>query len=203
LKAKNLPKFKELRPTPNLALGVLIRARRSERELRLADLSAATGLSMSFLSQLERGLTNPSLNSLIAIANALDTTSHALLSAVTGGSSDVDTVSPDGGALVPFDGGSARSLLHGARPVQPMEVVGGFTEFPEFIYHPSPEFVYICDGDYVWQLENRGTYELRAGSTLYFAANVGHRWKIVNPEEKHRLLLVVVGEPGSGHGPHG
>lgn len=182
------------------ALGQLIRARREELDLRLVDLAKATGLSMSFLSQLERGLTNPSLNSLVAIAEALNTSSHALLSAVDHAADEIDSTPPGGGSIAPFDGGFARALLHGPRPLQPLEITGGYLEYPEhFSYHSCPELVYVCDGHFVWELENHGTHELHPGSTLYFGANVGHRWRIVDPAIKNRILLIVVGDAESVH----
>ena len=52
-------------------LGGEIRQLRRARELTLADLADATGLSLSFLSKIERGASKPSLTSLQEIAAAL------------------------------------------------------------------------------------------------------------------------------------
>jgi len=53
--------------------GSMIRRMRKSQNLTLADLSEKMGLSPSFLSQVERGLINPSINSLRRIALALGT----------------------------------------------------------------------------------------------------------------------------------
>jgi len=53
--------------------GLMIRRMRKSQNLTLADLSEKMGLSPSFLSQVERGLINPSINSLRRIALALGT----------------------------------------------------------------------------------------------------------------------------------
>ncbi|MCS6906941.1 MAG: helix-turn-helix domain-containing protein [Anaerolineales bacterium] len=53
------------------SLGERIKLLRLERNLTLAELSQKTNLSTSYLSQLERGKTIPSLSSLMEIANAL------------------------------------------------------------------------------------------------------------------------------------
>ena len=53
-------------------LGVRMRLRRKELGLSLRALGAKTDLSAAFLSQVERGTTNPSLDSLRRIAKALD-----------------------------------------------------------------------------------------------------------------------------------
>ncbi len=54
-------------------LGAYIKARRTELSLSLRDLAEATGLSATFLSSLERGLANPTLESLRKVSNALST----------------------------------------------------------------------------------------------------------------------------------
>lgn len=55
----------------NQHLGMRIRARREELGLSLRDVARETGLSATFISQLERGTANPTLASLRSIANAL------------------------------------------------------------------------------------------------------------------------------------
>jgi transcriptional regulator with XRE-family HTH domain len=56
-----------------LKLGARIKARRGELGLSLRDVAATTGLSATFLSNLERGLANPTLDSLRRVSNALNT----------------------------------------------------------------------------------------------------------------------------------
>jgi transcriptional regulator with XRE-family HTH domain len=61
-------------PQPELeTLGALLRPRRLARGLSLRELSARTGVSNAYLSELERGLHEPSLSVLRAIASALET----------------------------------------------------------------------------------------------------------------------------------
>ncbi len=54
-------------------LGEYIKAKRIELGLSLRDLAAATGLSATFLSNFERGVANPTLESLRKVSNALKT----------------------------------------------------------------------------------------------------------------------------------
>ena len=54
-------------------IGSHIKARRTELNLSLRDLSASTGLSATFLSNLERGIANPTLDSLRKVSTALGT----------------------------------------------------------------------------------------------------------------------------------
>jgi transcriptional regulator with XRE-family HTH domain len=61
------------------ALGALIRAQRAAAGLSLRDLSERTSVSNAYLSQIERGLHEPSLSVLGSIAQALDVALDALL----------------------------------------------------------------------------------------------------------------------------
>ena len=61
------------------ALGAFIRAQRMVAGLSLRDLAARTRLSNAYLSQVERGLHEPSLSVLRAIAGALDLPLESML----------------------------------------------------------------------------------------------------------------------------
>ncbi|HUH96064.1 MAG TPA: XRE family transcriptional regulator [Anaerolineales bacterium] len=54
-------------------LGAYIKSKRLEMGFSLRDLAVATGLSATFLSNFERGVANPTLESLRKVANALKT----------------------------------------------------------------------------------------------------------------------------------
>lgn len=53
-------------------LGEKIRNKRVDKKLTLKELAGRTGLTQGFLSQVERGITDPSITSLRRIAHALD-----------------------------------------------------------------------------------------------------------------------------------
>jgi transcriptional regulator with XRE-family HTH domain len=61
------------------ALGALLRAQRMAADLTLRDLAARTNVSNAYLSQLERGLHEPSLRVLTAISAALGAPLESLL----------------------------------------------------------------------------------------------------------------------------
>jgi len=63
----------------NEALGGQIRARRLELGLGLRELARATGLSATFIGNLERGQANPTLETLRKVADALGTPLFRLL----------------------------------------------------------------------------------------------------------------------------
>jgi transcriptional regulator with XRE-family HTH domain len=61
------------------ALGAFIRAQRQLADLSLREMAALTQISNAYLSQVERGLHQPSLTVLRAIADALGLTTDQLL----------------------------------------------------------------------------------------------------------------------------
>lgn len=61
------------------ALGELIRSSRLQAELTLRELAARTNVSNPYLSQIERGLHEPSVRVLKAIAGALNLSAESLL----------------------------------------------------------------------------------------------------------------------------
>lgn len=60
-------------------LGRTIRELRKKKAFSLKDLAELSGVSVSFLSQVERGVTSPSISSLMRIAHSLDCTIGGLL----------------------------------------------------------------------------------------------------------------------------
>jgi transcriptional regulator with XRE-family HTH domain len=61
------------------ALGGFIRTQRQQAELTLRELAARTNVSNPYLSQIERGLHEPSVRVLKAIAGALNVSAESLL----------------------------------------------------------------------------------------------------------------------------
>ena len=60
-------------------IGISIRERRAARQMTLAELAGQTGMSLSFLSRVERGQAQTSVGNLIRIAEALGGTLHDLI----------------------------------------------------------------------------------------------------------------------------
>jgi transcriptional regulator with XRE-family HTH domain len=85
------------------ALGAFIRTQRKMANLSLRQLAELTSLSNPYLSQVERGLHQPSVRVLKAISDALDLSAETLLAqaglidAVTGAARDAEEGQADGG----------------------------------------------------------------------------------------------------------
>ena len=122
----------------------------ARRGLTLVRLAAATDLSHPFLSQLERGLAQPSLASLRRIAVALGTSPIELIAAAEAPASVAPAVEVhrrgDGALAADFAAGSARLLAHGDRPFRPLEYEGDNAEPGDHFVHDEDEFVYVLAG---------------------------------------------------------
>src|ERR1700738_4250447 len=65
------PRAAQRSPGSDEALGGRIRAARSRRGLSLAELAASAGVSKSLVSQIERGIAAPSIDTLRRLASVL------------------------------------------------------------------------------------------------------------------------------------
>ena len=79
-------------------LGDVIRSQRHLHQMSLRELARMTGISNPYLSQIERGLREPSDTVVDAIADALDLTTERLYDAAGIRVQDEVAAEPDGGA---------------------------------------------------------------------------------------------------------
>ncbi|GCB46226.1 helix-turn-helix domain-containing protein [Streptomyces sp. NL15-2K] len=179
-------------------LGSAIRKLRKERGLTLVQLADRAALSHPFLSQLERGLTRPSMPSLHRIARALGTTQQALMAAAAvrhpGASADsVHLVRSGEGLPVANPGGTARMLGAPAYSVHPVEYTGTREGFEEYYDHPGDEFVYVVAGEIEIDLQTADgprLHVLGPGDSICYPGGTPHRWRAVGDGSKVRLLTV-------------
>ncbi|MBV9142401.1 MAG: helix-turn-helix transcriptional regulator [Pseudonocardiales bacterium] len=90
------------------ALGAFIRAQRQLADLSLREMAALTRISNAYLSQIERGLHQPSLTVLRAIAEGLGLTTEQLL-AQAGWAQASDAGPADASADVPAEAPAAST----------------------------------------------------------------------------------------------
>ena len=175
-------------------VGRRIRRRRAERGLTLARVAELTGLNVGYLSQVENDKASPSLETLSALAAALDVPiAWFLLDAsspprVVRASDRPRRAMPrDGGGLTQVDGGVARdiAIFEGHMPV------GHRTGFHA---HPGDEHhvvlsgrIRITQGESVVEA-GPGDYVLLDGTLPHDAETLG--------DEPARLLIVY---PRGGH----
>ncbi|PFG41881.1 XRE family transcriptional regulator [Isoptericola jiangsuensis] len=171
-------------------LGRRIRSLRHSEGLTLVQLAAATGLSHSFLSQVERGRARLSMSSLFRVATTLGTTQQMLLADAVGpvsGTSHVVRRTDEASAS--SGGGSVRALAPpGDHPFDPLEYTGTSQDLGDHWEHEEEEFVYIVEGRVLLDLD--GTVDvLEAGDSASYRGGTRHRWASADGGY-YRLLTV-------------
>jgi transcriptional regulator with XRE-family HTH domain len=184
-------------------LGRTIRDLRHRHGLTLVQLAERTGLSHSFLSQLERGLAQPSMRSLHRIAQALGTSQDRLMAGQDAddagtGEPAVAVLRAGEGATFPMSErdpmaiGSARQLLAGPGNFYPTEFANLGQDFGEYFEHDGNEFLYVAEGRIEVDLAEPGGARLLMlgpGDSLRYPGAVPHRWRAAG-DGPTRVLMV-------------
>lgn len=162
-------------------VGRNVRRLRQERGVNLSDLAASAGISLAMLSRLEKGDVSPSLETLVAVAEALGTHAAALLKDEAAQQSDAQLV-PKGEGLEVVQRGTRRGhtyhLLASDRgPKRVFEpylvtLTDKSEVFPEFD-HPGVEFIHILEGSLRYR-HGPESYLLKPGDSLTFRGDVPH-----------------------------
>jgi transcriptional regulator with XRE-family HTH domain len=167
---------RDFREIQRRQLGGAIRRRRHGRGLTLAALSAASGVSVSMLSQVERGLLDPSLDSLRNIADALGTSPFRLLEeegTVAG------IVRRGAGKVISSEDGAFRfellsPSLDGAFEIAVWELAPGHSNTNVPRSHPGEEANLFLQGRARLEIGEE-TVELSAGDCITFDPTRPHR----------------------------
>lgn len=161
-----------------MQLGQRIKERRQELKLSLRELAERVGLSASFLSQVERGLSSPSIESLRKISEALDAPIFYFLV-------ERDTKSPvvrrDKRVKLTFSGShpAYQMLTPSLNRNRKMEVfLEEWEPGDEKTIMPlrryAEEFIYVLQGQLEIQLDEE-VYLLSAGDSIYFEGSLLRR----------------------------
>jgi DNA-binding transcriptional MerR regulator/quercetin dioxygenase-like cupin family protein len=165
-------------PDDEQHVGLHLRALRTRQGLSLADVAERTGLSISFLSAVERGQASISLGNLFKLADAYGTTvpglnpAHRREQRTMLHPADRPRFVANHGLVVIEDLLTRPGALEAQRiEIQP----GGGSEEP--YAHPGEEFIYILAGQLTFWLDEREHYCLQAGDSLSFFSTQLHRWR--------------------------
>jgi len=168
--------------------GQRFRRLRLRRNLSLAQVANATGVSVGFLSSLERGQMRCSIGTLRRIARFYKTNIISLFE--TNGEAQ-HLVRP-----------AERKILETNRDVRMELLAWGNTAMEPHLFrvkpgggsgesyaHEGEEFLHVLRGEFELWLHNEGHYRLKAGDSLYFESSTPHRWR--NPGRSEAWILWV------------
>jgi len=174
------------KPTPHP--GQRFRRLRTRRGLSLAQVAKATGVSVGFLSALERGQMRSSIATLRRIARFYRTNILSLFE--TAGDNPRLVRSSERKILETTPDVRMELLAWGNTAMEPhlfrIKPGGGSGESYS---HEGEEFLHVLRGDFEIWLKNGGHYHLKPGDSLYFESTTPHRWK--NPGRKETWVLWI------------
>ncbi len=168
--------------------GQRFRRLRARRGLSLAQVARATGVSIGFLSALERGQMRSSVATLRRIARFYRTN---ILSLFETAGENPRLVRPAQRKILETNAGVRMELLAwGNTAMEPhlfrVKPGGGSGES---YTHEGEEFLHVLRGGFEIWLGHSEHYLLKTGDSLYFESSTPHRWR--NPGRAEAWLLWV------------
>ena len=168
-------------------VGAIIRARRRQMQMTLQELGDSAGVSVGYLSQVERDHATPSLGTLAQVARALDVgidyfiaTPNARAALTRAG--ERRKFSVDGSSVIyerlgaEFPGNVLSSFILTVPPGYRSEVVS----------HEGEEILYVLEGAITQRLDDEEMV-MSAGDSLHFRGNRPHAWSN-HTDQPTRLL---------------
>jgi len=171
-------------------LATRLRDLRHARGLTLREAATRSGLSISFISALERGVSGASIAALRRIVAAYGTTLGAVLGS---GQRARQPFVPVASQAAVNTGAGVRivNLAHAPAALEPQLFILAPGASSQGAYsHSGEEFMYVLSGALgVWLDTTEDFYRLCAGDALTFASTTAHRFQALG-ETETRLIWV-------------
>lgn len=176
-------------------IGAVIRRARSARGLTLDDLAGLVGLSVTFLSRIERGLIACSIGNLLEIAGVLQLPAAELFAGIDEEDRTRAFRVVRATAAIPSKGADANyawSKLASGIGEQRLETflleLSAKPRKPTLVAHPGEEMCFVLEGSVEFQVGDE-TIGLEQGDSIHLRSDVPHMaWARGNSA---RLLMVT------------
>lgn len=178
----------------DLNIGEKIAQYRKSKDLSIRELAKMAEVTPSLLSQIERGLANPSVNSLKSIANALNAPLFIFFTS--------EVIKED---LIVRGNNRKKVILPGAENVIYEMLVSGVNDNLEFaimnlspksssctdyIHHNGYEIAYVLEGEVTLHLDDE-KFELRKEDSVKIPVGMKHRWEN-NSDLESKIIFAVL-----------
>jgi DNA-binding transcriptional MerR regulator/quercetin dioxygenase-like cupin family protein len=168
------------------AIGAHLRQLRERRQLSLADVARAVGISVGFLSALERSQMSGSVGTLRKLARFYKTNILDFFDAHEGRSRQVR---PAERKVLEGDGVRMELLAWGNTVMEPhLFRIAPEAGSGDSYAHEGEEFIYVLRGDLEIAIQS-DKYRLKPGDSFYFESATPHRWR--NPGRRETWVLWV------------
>lgn len=175
-------------------VGSKIRALREELGMSSSQLAEAAGLSQSAISQIERGITDPSLRTLRAVAEALNTPIFAFF--LDAPSKDIVVRKDRRRSFSPPDYKGRYELLSpdssGKLEMISMSLAPGTSSSLQPLPHAGDECMLVLQGETL-VIAGDERFELDAGDSIYLNEGIPHR--VINVGEEELVCIVAIAPP--------
>jgi transcriptional regulator with XRE-family HTH domain len=178
-------------------IGKKIKALRNERDLTMEKLGQIAGCSKAFISQIEHGVTKPSLSMLNSLSDALGVPVSELLRKNPNGPGQRWKLRKNERRKIQYPDGKVVSQLltrsifqKKMQPLISKIKPGGGLDEKEGLLHPAgcEEFVFVMKGELEFLLDGE-IINLKEGDTLYFYGDLPHKW--LNKSKKTAEVLFI------------
>ena len=184
-------------PAVDVAVGQRLRDLRRSRKLSLEVIAARTELSIGFLSQIERGLSSPSLRVLATIADVLGVGIAGLFGAketAGNGSDAIVTREQQRAELNLWRTGISKQLLSpsgsdGRLNLFLVHMEPGGSTGDELYTHDGEEAGLVIEGEMILTVDAE-SWTLKQGDSFRFASRRPHRFS--NPSGKAKAVVLWV-----------
>ena len=180
-----------------LNLGKILRQKRKEKNLTLRQVSKEARISTGLLSLIENGVTNPSIGTLLKIAEVMETPISSFFSNLDS-NKGIYVLRSDQRKRLETNKRSARYsyeyLAHDEKSssIQPFLVTFDTEEDikkPQLYSHRGEEFLYVFEGEVEFLMEDEKIL-LKAGDSIHFQSDIPHTFR-KKRKEKARCITVV------------
>ncbi len=164
-----------------------LRRLRAKRGLSLAQVAKAVGISVGFLSAMERSQMSGSVGTLRKLARFYKTN---ILDFFDARGASGHRVRPSDRKVLEAGAGVRMELLAWGNTVMEPHLfrIAPQSGSGDSYAHEGEEFIYVLRGDLEISLDGE-QYRLKTGDSFYFESATQHRWK--NPGRKDTLVLWV------------
>ena len=169
------------------AIGSRLRRLRQARKLALAEVAAAAGISVGFLSAIERSQMSASVATLRKLARFYKS---SILDFFDAAAENPHHVTADARKILEAGHGIKMELLAWGNTVMEPHLfrIAPKAGSGEAYTHEGEEFLHVLKGELAISLE-AVEYRLRSGDSFYFESSTPHRW--MNPGKTEACILWI------------
>ncbi|SES32154.1 transcriptional regulator, XRE family with cupin sensor [Pedococcus cremeus] len=175
-------------------VGAQLKTLRKMRTFTIEALSARSGVSIGLISQIERGRGNPSFNTLVQMAHALDVPIGRLFHAADDTSPLVRSTERRSLDVHGPSGDASHELmspdLNGALEAVWIEAPPGYDTSATPFTHPGEEFGVVLEGRHEVYLDGV-RYELGPGDSITYPSTTPHWYRNAGTETVKAIWVIT------------